>query len=170
MRRPRASLAILFGGLALLGPILAACGDKDDNTPAATSSAAPLPAPPAWASAYIGKTQSDFQTSKDCQGAFDIVSARHTGTDPGVEVQGWAWLTQQNAAPDKIIFVGPSGPVIGAAEINMDRPDVPKAIDTIKTSKVGWHGVVKATDGKVLAFAVLPDQSICQIGQKDIGA
>jgi hypothetical protein len=132
-------------------------------------SSAPLPALPSWASAYVGKRKSDFKTSSACEGSFDSVVVRHTGPSPGVEIEGWAWLTLEHAAPARIVFVGPDGSIIGAGVTDKNRPDVPKAVKTITTVKVGWHGSAQTTNEDLAAFAVLPAQELCLIGQKNVG-
>ena len=62
----------------------------DDSAPAPTASvSAPLPATPAWAAPYMGKTVAElFPQAGQCVGNTDNVNAKLTG---GVEIVGWGW-------------------------------------------------------------------------------
>jgi hypothetical protein len=163
--------AVRWLPLLALAAVLSGCGKDRDDAPAevAAKSTAPLPALPEWAKPLMGKTLQDFPSSKACKGAFDAVKVRHAGTPSGVEVEGWAWLTDQKAAPIQILFVDIGGDIVGAGQTTMDRPDVPKAVSDVTTAKVGWHGVVQAASGKITALAALPDRALCPVGTKDIG-
>ncbi len=172
MRISRTTSARWAPALALL-VMLTGCGkDKDDAAGApevAVKSTAALPDLPDWAKPLMGKTLQDFPTSKACKGAFDVVKVRHAGEKPGVEAAGWAWLTEHKAAPVQLLFADIGGDIVGAGETSIDRPDVPKALSDVTTTKVGWRGVIRATSGKITALAALPDRSLCAVGTKDIG-
>jgi hypothetical protein len=151
---------------------LAGCENHEKTASGASSgeSIEPLPSLPAWAQPMAGKTFTDFKSSSGCEGWFDIVSMRHTGPSPGVEGEGWSWLTKEAKAPEHIVFVDSGGGVVGAGETRLDRPDVTKAKSEVTTPKVGWHGVIARSTGQIRAFAVLSDGSFCPVGSKDIGS
>jgi len=167
-RRSGVCLSILAFGCVLVG-----CKEPGDDAPATPTptvvSTASLPGLPAWAQPLQGKALTDFRSSTDCVGAFDVVKTRYTGAASGVEVAGWAWLKMQKKAPDHVLFADSGGGIVGAAETSMNRPDVPKALSEVGGAKVGWLGGVTRTTGNIRAYAVLPDQSLCQVGFKDIG-
>jgi len=155
--------------LAAAAAVLAGCHEQDDAPAGPGESNAPLPPLPIWSRSLIGKKLTEFPSSNQCVGAFDLVRTRHTAASPGVDVEGWAWLKSEKQAPEHILFVGPDNSVVGAGETTIDRPDVPKAVPEVTISKVGWHGVIPATSGQMRAFAALPDGAICALGAKNIG-
>jgi hypothetical protein len=142
------------------------CGEDPANT-ATPVSKDPIPAFPVWAQPLIG-TVALSPVAKDCVGAFDLVMSQHTGSQAGLEVEGWGWIGANKVAPDHIIFTLPNGKIVGAAETNWDRPDVKKAIPTITTSHVGWRGTMNITSGIVNVYALFPDSTTCSLASKDI--
>ena len=81
---------------ATLSLTLAACDKPKDRTPppadapvAAAPADAALPATPAWAEAYMGKTVTELvPQAGQCVGNTDNVSKKFAA---GVEVVGWGW-------------------------------------------------------------------------------
>ena len=165
--------ACKLSGLFILALAVAACGKDPGDLPppappAPPSTSAPLPAFPSWAQPLIG-TKAAAPTASGCLGAFDVVVTRHIGAAPGVEAEGWGWLSQSKAAPSHILFVDYESRIVGAAETVRDRPDVPKAIPDVSTQRVGWHGSIGLTNGDVKALALLPDNSTCLLGDMGVG-
>jgi hypothetical protein len=155
-------------GLLLAAAALTGCSEHDDTAAPVGQSHAPTPPPPIWARSLIGKRLSDFPSSNQCLGAFDLVRTRHVDAEPGVEVEGWAWLKAEKAAPEHILLVDPGNDVVGAGETAMDRPDVSKAVPEVTAVKVGWKGVSTQTSGQMRAFAALPDGALCPLGAREL--
>lgn len=168
------TLAMAALGLAGAATLLAGCGKaensaytsspRDQESQAALSQ--PLPPAPAWASEVLGRPVSAVaKGSTTCKGAVDVVDKHAPAKGPaGYEIQGWAWDTQGKAAPVRILLTDPGARVIGAGVINRDRPDVPKALVDVKTSKVGWTLVTRATGGMGAVVGMTSTGALCSIG------
>ncbi len=165
----RIATSTLAGGLTA-ALLLSGCGRHHHHAAeAAPVTQAPLPTMPDWATPLIGKSVlHGFQASKACKGAFDVVALQHGGASPGVEADGWSWLTGEKRPPDQIVFVDDNNTIVGAATTVNERPDVSKAVKEVTVTKVGWHGVIGATTGTIHAYALLPGSTLCPFGDKTL--
>jgi hypothetical protein len=142
-------------GVALLGA-LSGCGKAEDDGLSANTVNTPLPPYPAWSAAMIGKPLARVVQGKaNCFGVFDAVAARHSGAQPGVEVEGWAWDKTAKQAVQHVLIVDLNDNILGAADGGIrPRSDVLAAYPDMTTKLVGWRGVVGATSGTVLAVGL----------------
>ena len=149
-------------------PPIAPAAPTPAPVPAASTvptSATPLPAYPAWATALIGQdTTQGFTKSASCVGAFDAVTLKHISSPSGVEAAGWGWLTGQKTAPAKIVFVNAAGVIVGAGTTATDRPDVEKAVPGVTVLKTGWIGEIGQPSGDITAMALMPGEVLCPLG------
>ena len=166
---------VTTGALGLAGAaiLLAGCGKQEDasytsssrSEAAATALKTPLPPAPAWASSALGRPISALvKGSTTCKGAVDVVDKHGAHGLVGYEVQGWAWDVQGKAAPARILLTDASTHVIGTGEVDRDRPDVPKAQADVKSSKVGWTLVTRATGGLGNVVGLTGAGALCTIG------
>jgi len=140
--------------IAALGA-LSGCGKPEDDGISANTVTTPLPPYPAWSVAMIGKPLASVVKGKaDCMGVFDVVSAKHVGASPGSEVEGWAWDKMAKQGVQHVLIVDLDDRIVGAANGGNARADVPPAMPTVTSKFVGWHGVVGATKGTVLAVGL----------------
>jgi hypothetical protein len=167
----KAGLIVL--GAAGAAVLLSGCGKPENSAYTSKSQDAaqmaalktPLPSSPAWAAAVIGRPVSSIAKGQaNCRGAVDVTLKHAAGGRTGDEIQGWAWDLQGKQAPVKILLTDPSAKVIGAGEINRDRPDVPKAVSDVKTSKVGYTLVTRSTAGVGSVVGVTSTGALCNIG------
>jgi hypothetical protein len=140
--------------IAALGA-LSGCGKPEDDGASINAVTTPLPPYPAWAVAMIGKPLASVVRGKaDCMGVFDVASAKHVGASPGSEVEGWAWDKTAKQGVQHILIVNLDDRIVGAATGGNARADVPPAMPGVTSKFVGWHGVVGATTGTVLAVGL----------------
>jgi hypothetical protein len=135
---------------------LSGCGKPEDDGVSANTVTTPLPPYPAWSAGMIGKPLGSVVRGKaDCLGVFDAVAAKHVGVKPGFEVDGWAWDKTAKQGVQHILIVDLDDHIVGAAEGGVvSRPDVPANMPIVTSKQVGWHGVVGATTGTVLAVGL----------------
>jgi len=135
--------------------LLSGCGRPEDDGVKSNTVATPLPPYPAWSASMIGKPLAEVVKGKaNCIGVFDTVTATHTGANPGVEVEGWAWDAAAKHGVQHVLIVDLNDRIIGAADGGRPRADVPPAFPTITSPLVGWHGVVGQTTGTALAVGL----------------
>ena len=170
---------------ALLG--LAACDqpkfrDKGDGAapPAAGAPAAgapkarviptkaePVPEPPAWAAAHMGKNlRAQFPKTGLCKGNTDIVDVKFTGEPAGVQVLGWGWDIPRKKRIDRVVLVDKNFIIVGAGEGGVPRPDVARALpDEISDGDTGWTAVTKLNAGPVDGYGIVGDgDAVCMLG------
>ena len=75
-----------------------------------------------------------------------------------------AWDVQGRQAPARVLLTDAGSKVIGAGEINRDRPDVRKGQPEVKSSKVGYTLVTHATSGVASVVGVTGKGALCVIG------
>jgi hypothetical protein len=146
---------------------------KPAATPPATGGAGvptsqdSLPALPAWAADYIGKTLTEVfpDQSGHCIGNTDTVNLRYSGANPGLRVEGWGWAPAAKAAVARVLLVDEGGKIVGAGETGKPRPDVTAARKDITSPTTGWEAVTPKTSGGVYAFGLMPDsKQLCRLG------
>jgi hypothetical protein len=150
---------------------LAACDKPKDRTKTATPTAAePLPAPPAWAGAYMGKGLRDlFPGDGECVGNTDAVEKRYAGASPGTAVVGWGWDVRAKAPVQRVVLVDKDFKVVGAGETGVARPDVPQARPDITSPTTGWRAVTTAVSGGIDAYGLTDGaRSVCRLGHLDL--
>jgi hypothetical protein len=181
MRTSPLRLATALAGLLAL----AACdqpkfrdkgGDPAAATPAAQQAAPParvvptkaepVPEPPAWAAAHLGKNlRAQFPKTGICKGNTDIVDVRFTGDPAGVQLLGWAWDVPKKARVGRVVLVDKSMNIVGAGEGGAPRPDVPPAMPEIADPNTGWTAVTKLTAGPLDAYGIVGDgDTVCVLG------
>ncbi len=169
MKRTRRSRSFLscvcvftFAAVAALG----GCGRPEDDGAVVNTIKTPLPPYPAWSQGMIGKPLASVVRGKaDCIGVFDNVSATHTGSSPGVEVEGWAWDWQAKQGVQHILIVDLDDRIIGAADGGRPRPDVLAAYPKMTSKLSGWHGEVGATTGTALAVGLGAKGGECSLSK-----
>jgi len=146
---------------------LSACGKPEDDGPTVHTVPSALPAYPAWSVGMIGQPLTRVVKGKaDCIGVFDALSTKHLGAPPGYEVDGWAWDRTAKRGVQHVLIVGLDDRVLGAADGGVvARPDVPANSPFVTTKFVGWHGVVGATTGTVLAVGLGANGGQCALGK-----
>jgi len=151
--------------LAAVGA-LSGCGKPEDDGAASNATATPLPPYPAWSVAMIGKPLSSVVKGKaDCFGVFDAIAARHTGVNPGVEVEGWAYDKAAKQPVQHILIVDLNDSIVGAADSGRARSDVVAAYPYMTSKLVGWHGVAGVTEGRILAVGLGANGGRCGLSQ-----
>jgi hypothetical protein len=142
------------------------CGKPEDDGTSINTVATPLPPYPAWSVGMIGKPLSAVVKGKaNCIGVFDVVLVQHTGAKPGSEVGGWAWDATAKQGVKHVLIVDLNDRILGAADGGLPRPDVPANTPTITSKFVGWHGVVGATTGTVLAVGLGANGGQCSLSK-----
>jgi hypothetical protein len=119
-----------------------------------------LPAQPAWAADYIGKTLAAVFPDQNgqCIGNTDNVNLYYRGASQGVRVEGWGWAPAAKAAVARVLLVDEAGKVVGAGETGKPRPDVNAARKDITS-------VTAKTTGGVYAYGLMPDgKQLCRLG------
>ncbi len=160
--RRRACIALGIAALSALG----GCGKPEDDGVSPNTVKTPLPPYPAWSVGMIGKPLAGVVRGKaNCMGVFDNVSATHVGAKPGSEVVGWAWDAAAKRPVQHILIVDLNDRVIGAADGGNVRPDVPAAMPMVTSKFTGWHGVVGATTGTVLAVGLGANGGQCSLSR-----
>ncbi len=145
---------------------LSGCGKPEDDGASPNTVATPLPPYPAWAAGMIGKPLAAVVKAKaDCFGVFDVISAKHTGASPGVEVDGWAWDKAAKQPVQHILIVDLDDRVVGAAESGHPRGDVVAAYPFITSKFVGWHGIAGVTTGTLLAVGLGANGGKCSLSK-----
>lgn len=156
---------------------LAACDKPKDRTPkpgdtAATPAptavvSAPLPATPAWAAPYMGKTVAElFPQAGQCVGNTDNVNAKLTG---GAEIVGWGWDSAAKKPVAQVVLTDQEGRVIGFGETGVGRPDVPAAKPEVTSPTTGWKGYTSRTEGWLDAYGVTNGgKGQCKLGHLDL--
>jgi hypothetical protein len=165
-RLSAAPIGLLLVCLGLGG--LAACSDPDPAAVVAPVKT-PLPSYPAWANPLIGQNMSHVLTGRGaCLGVWDIVAAKHVGSRPGDEGEGWGWDVAAKAPIHHVLFVNADNLIVGAGEGGRPRPDVPKAREDVTSPDVGWHGIIGVTRGKILAVGITAKNAGCNVGAFDL--
>jgi hypothetical protein len=163
--------------VTLAAAALTACGPsakKAENrapTPAAApDTPGPLPALPAWAGGYMGKTLSDvLPLAADCVGNTDKVRHRYAGPPPGAKVLGWGWDRTANQRVERVLLTDEKLKIVGAGEGGLSRPDVPHAAPDITDDHTGWMGLTSKSAGVVMAFGVVSGgRAVCPLGQAQL--
>jgi hypothetical protein len=161
--------------IVLAAAALAACGPSGKTgqapaRPAAPKVAGPLPALPAWASAYMGRRLSDIGPQSDaCLGNTDAVRRVYAGPPAGAAIVGWGFDSHGGQRVDRVLLTDADLRVVGAGEGGRDRPDVPRAQPQIKDPSTGWRALSTATSGPVLAFALIDGgRTICPLGAAEL--
>jgi hypothetical protein len=166
--------AVLGSGVAVavVASLLTGCGKPENsaytqNYVSPEQEAAlktPLPPGPAWAGTVVGRPVSAIaKGTAACKGAVDLTLKHAAGGRVGDELQGWAWDPQSKAAPTRVLLTDASAKVIGAGEVDRDRPDVQRAVPAIKTPRVGWTVITRATAGVANVVGVLASGALCTI-------
>jgi hypothetical protein len=179
---PIFALPVLAGLLALAACDQPKFRDKGDGAappPAAEAAqpapkvrvipekAEPVPAPPAWAAAVIGKNlRAAYPKTGICKGNTDIVDVKFTGQPAGIQALGWGWDIPKKKRIDKVVLVDKSFTIVGAGEGGAPRPDVIRALpDEITDPNSGWTAVTKLTAGPVDGYGVVGDgDAVCPLG------
>jgi hypothetical protein len=145
---------------------LAGCGKPEDDGVTLNTVTTPLPPYPAWSVGMIGKPLSSVVQGKaDCFGVFDVVSAKHTGATPGVEVDGWAWDKAAKQPVHHVLIVDLNDRILGAADSGRPRADVVAAYPYMTTNLMGWHGEAGVTTGTVLAVGLGAKGGRCSLSK-----
>lgn len=129
--------------------------------------AEPVPAPPAWAAAVMGKNlRAAFPKTGICKGNTDIVDVKFTGEPAGIQALGWGWDIPKKKRVDRVVLVDKNLVIVGAGEGGVPRPDVAQALpDEIKDQNTGWTAVTKLTAGPVDGYGIVGDgDSVCVLG------
>jgi hypothetical protein len=166
--------AALGSGVAtvMAAGLLAGCGKPENSAYSQTyvspeqeaALKVPLPPAPAWAGTVVGRPVSSVaKGTAVCKGAVDVTLKHAAGGRVGDEIQGWAWDTQSKSAPVRLLLTDPSAKIIGAGEVNRDRPDVQRAVPGVKTPRVGWTVITRVTAGVANVVGVLPSGALCTI-------
>ncbi len=164
----RSYRALLMGAALCVAACgaLSGCGHPEDDGATSTTLSTPLPPYPAWSAGMIGKPLAEVVKGKaNCIGVFDAIAARHTGANPGVEVEGWAWEPAAKKGVQHVLIVNLNDIIIGAAEGGRSRPDVPTNSPNITTPMVGWRGVVGESTGTALAVGLGAQGGQCSLSQ-----
>jgi hypothetical protein len=161
--------------VALAAAALTACGPSGANkaashapTPAAApDTPGPLPALPAWAGGYMGKTLSDvLPLAADCVGNTDKVRHRYAGPPPGAKIVGWGWDRAAKRHVEHVLLTDETLKIVGAGEGGLTRADVPRTAPDITDDHTGWLGLTSRSAGVVMAFGVVSDgRAVCPLGQ-----
>jgi hypothetical protein len=178
---PIFALPVLAGLLALAACDQPKFRDKgaEPAAPAAPAAAAPPPArviptkaepvpePPAWAAAVMGKNlRAAYPKTGICKGNTDIVDVTFTGEPAGVQVLGWGWDVAKKARVARVVLVDKNMLIVGAGESGVPRADVSRALpDEIKDPNTGWTAVTKLTAGPVDGYGVVgAGDEVCVLG------
>jgi hypothetical protein len=145
---------------------LSGCGKAEDDGASANTVTTPLPPYPAWSAGMIGKPLASVVKGKaDCFGVFDAISAKHIGAKPGSEVEGWAWDKAAKQPVQHVLIVDMDDRIVGAADSGKPRADVVAAYPYITSKDVGWHGVLGATTGTMLAVGLGANGGQCSLSK-----
>jgi hypothetical protein len=145
---------------------LSGCGKPEDDGVSVNTVTTPLPPYPSWSAGMIGKPLTSVVKGKaNCFGVFDAVSVKHIGAAPGSEVAGWAWDKTAKKPVQHVLIVDLNDHIRGAADVGMPRSDVVAAYPYMTTNIVGWHGVVGATTGTVLAVGLGVNGGQCALSK-----
>ena len=174
------------GALTVLAVLVAAgCSRPDWTNPEASKGARALPPPAAtkaiptetggapalaaWLSPMIGKPfRTVFARDGVCVGNTDGITRLYTGSPRGAQIVGWAWEHAENAAAPRVVLVDAAGVIVGGGVTGTERADVPRAIPTITSSKVGWEAVSTVTVGRIDAYAVIEGgAAVCPLAGAD---
>lgn len=174
------------GALAALAVLVAAgCSRPNWTNPETSKGARALPPPaatkaipteaggapalPSWLSPLIGKPfRTVFPRDGVCVGNTDGITRLYTGAPRGAQVVGWAWDHAEKAPAPRVVLVDAAGNIVGGGVTGTERADVPRAIPTITSLKVGWEAVSTVTMGRVDAFAVIEDgTAVCPLAGAD---
>ena len=163
----------------------AGCSRPDWTNPETSKGARALPPPaaakaipteaggapelPAWLSPLIGRAfRTAYPRDGVCVGNTDGITRLYTGSPRGAQIVGWAWDHANKAPAARVVLVDPAGRIVGGGETGTERADVPRAIPTVTSSKVGWEAVSTVTVGRIDAFAVIEDgKAVCPLAGAD---
>lgn len=160
--------------LFALSAILVACGPAEQKRerkpiakPAGPTLAGAAPAPPAWASAYMGKIVTEVLPEKTtCVGNTENTLQTYAGPPAGVEVGGWGYDRAAGKRIERILIADESLRIVGAGESGLPRDDVTNALPEIKDPHTGWKGAATVDGGDVLAFGLVDNgQALCPLGR-----
>jgi hypothetical protein len=129
--------------------------------------AEPVPQPPAWAAAVMGKNlRAAFPKTGICKGNTDIVDVKFTGEPAGTQLLGWGWDVAKKARVGRVVLVDANFLIVGAGEGGAPRPDVSQALpDEIKDPNTGWTAVTRLTAGPLDSYGVVGDgDAVCVLG------
>lgn len=161
--RPAKPAEVAGSGLPAGAPASAATGPHTSQDP--------LPAPPEWATGYMGKTLTELfpdQTGQ-CVGNTDDVNLYYRGATQGLRVEGWGWVPAAKAPVQRVLLVEDGGRIVGAGESGKPRPDVTAARKEITSPNTGWQAVTAKGSGGVYAFGVMPDgKQVCRLGHLNL--
>jgi hypothetical protein len=159
----------------LAAATLAACGPsgaKKAEAPAQAPTAAPdtqgpLPALPAWASGYMGKTLSEvLPIAADCVGNTDKVRHRYAGPPAGATIVGWGWDRVAGKRIEHVLLTDETLKIVGAGDGGEPRLDVPRNAPDIQDDHTGWLGMTSRSGGLAMAFGVVSNgRAVCPLGQ-----
>lgn len=161
----RLAPALVFAALVVAG-----CSrpefSQSNKTPTST---VPVPDLPAWARSFEGRKIASVGAQKlgGCNGFVDAVVGRYTGSRPGAQIAGWGWDTVAKRPFDKIVVTGDGSVVVGAGASGIERPDVPKVIPSITSTKTGWMAIVHESAGPIQAWGV-SGSTVCLLGRFDL--
>ncbi|MBX3484340.1 hypothetical protein [Phenylobacterium sp.] len=147
----------------------AAVADAAEQAPKAReipTRAEPVPAPPEWASAVMGKTlRAVYPKTGICKGNTDIVDAKFTGDPPGTRLLGWGWDTPKKVRVARVVLVDRTMSIVGAGAGGVERLDVTQALPEVTDKMSGWTAVTRLTAGPLDAYGVVGDgDAICPLG------
>lgn len=161
----RIAAALVFAAL-----IAAGCSRPDfsqsNKTPTSTE---PAPDLPGWARGFEGHKIASVGAQKlgACNGFVDGVLARYAGARPGAQIAGWGWDTVAKRPFSKVVLTGDGSLVVGAGASGIERPDVPKVIPSITSTKTGWTAIVHESSGALQAWGV-SGAGVCLLGRYDL--
>ncbi|MBV8847733.1 MAG: hypothetical protein JO307_33380 [Bryobacterales bacterium] len=100
----------------------------------------------------------------DCEGWLDSVK-KVSGKEGEITAAGWAWNAKPAKRPNRVLLADARGDVMNTTDVNVPRPDVPKAIPHIRDVNTGWVLTTHAQPGAVVrAFAVSDDSTaVCPL-------
>ena len=129
-----------------------------------------MPQPPTWAVGAIGKNIAALYPVSEtlpetCVGFVDGLT-EYFAEDAGARYEGWAWSTSQAKPYPHLLATDVNGVVQGAGETSIERPDVPAAVPSITTSRVGFVGAASIAKGVVKFYGINEETgSSCLIGE-----
>jgi hypothetical protein len=98
-----------------------------------------------------------------CRGEAQTVASVNDGV---LRITGWALDTRTGRPPQDLVFVDPSGTIVGVARSGRRRPDLKAKLGEQSLDTIGWQGYARGAGEALVVYGVLDGAGhYCRVGQ-----